>query len=88
MATLVVCPHCGSNDTAKTANGKLTKALTTTGALVGGAFINMVTGGSFGIIGTNIAIGRSWHQYCCRSCHQAFKVRLGATGYVKEIKRY
>lgn len=41
-----------------------------------------------GIIGTNIAVGRTWHQYCCHDCHEAFKVRLSAVGVVKEIKKY
>lgn len=88
MATLVQCPHCGSYNTAKTTNGKISDALSKTGAVVGGAIINMVTGGSLGIIGTNIAYGRSWHQYCCHECHEAFKVRLSAFGGVKEIKKY
>lgn len=88
MATLVQCPYCGSYNTAKTTNGKISDALSKTGAVVGGALINMVTGGSLGIIGTNIAYGRSWHQYCCHDCHEAFKVRLSAVGGVKEIKKY
>lgn len=41
-----------------------------------------------GIIGTDIAVGRTWHQYCCHDCHEAFKVRLSAVGVVKEIKKY
>jgi len=88
MATLVQCPHCGSYKTSKTSNGKLTNALAVSGAVVGGALINLVTGGSLGIIGTNIAYGRSWHQYCCSDCHNAFKVRLGVCGNVKEIKKF
>lgn len=88
MATLVQCPYCGSYNTAKTTNVKISDALSKTGAVVGGALINMVTGGSLGIIGTNIAYGRSWHQYCCHDCHEAFKVRLSAVGGVKEIKKY
>jgi hypothetical protein len=88
MATLVQCPHCGSYKTSKTSNGKLTNALAVSGAVVGGTLINLVTGGSLGIIGTNVAYGRSWHQYCCSDCHNAFKVRLGLYGGVKEIKKY
>ena len=88
MATLVKCPHCGSYNTAKTANGKLSNALAKTGAVVGGALINMVTGGIGGLLGANIGYGQTWHQYCCSDCHEAFKVRLSAVGYVKEIKKY
>lgn len=88
MATLIKCPFCGSYHTSKTNNGKLSNALATAGAVVGGAMINMVTGGCLGIIGTNIAYGRTWHQYCCSDCHEAFKVRLSASGSVKEIKKY
>lgn len=88
MATLVQCPHCGSYNTSKTSNGKLTNALATTGAIVGGALINMATGGCLGLLGANIGYGRTWHQYCCSDCHEAFKVRLGVAGNVKEIKKY
>lgn len=89
MATLVQCPHCGSNNTAKTSNGKLSDALTKTGAVVGGALINMATGGTLGgLLGANFGYGRTWHQYCCHDCHEAFKVRLSAMGGVKEIKKY
>lgn len=88
MATAVKCPHCGSYSTSKTANGKLSNVLATTGAVVGGAMINMVTGGCLGIFGTNFAYGRTWHQYCCANCLEAFKVRLSAYGGVKEIKKY
>ena len=45
MATIIECPHCGSYSTAKTTNGKLSNALAMTGAVVGGALINMATGG-------------------------------------------
>lgn len=88
MATLVKCPHCGSYNTAKTTNGKLSNALATTGAVVGGALINMATGGCLGIIGANLAIGRSWHQYCCHDCHEAFKARISAFGSCKETRKY
>lgn len=88
MATLVKCPHCGGYHTSKTINGKVSNALAVTGAVVGGALINMVTGGCLGIIGTNIGYGRTWHQYVCSDCHEAFKVRLSACGSVKEIKKY
>lgn len=88
MATLVQCPHCGSYNTAKTTNGKVSDVLAKTGAVVGGALINMATGGALGIIGANIGYGRTWHQYCCHECHEAFKVRLSAFGGVKEIRKY
>lgn len=88
MATQVKCPHCGSYNTGKTSNGKLSNALATTGAVIGGALLEMVTGGIGGILGANVAYGQTWHQYCCRDCHEAFKVKLGAAGYVKEIKKY
>lgn len=88
MATLVQCPHCGSHNTAKTTNGKVSDVLAKTGAVVGGAIINMATGGALGIIGANIGYGRTWHQYCCHECHEAFKVRLSAFGGVKEIRKY
>lgn len=87
MATLVQCPHCGSYQTSKTTNGKVSDVLSKTGAVVGGALLQMVTGVP-GILGANIGYGRSWHQYCCSACHEAFKVRLGVTGNVKEIKKY
>ena len=88
MATLVKCPYCGNYNTSKTTNGKVSDILAKTGAVVGGALINMATGGALGIIGANIGYGRTWHQYCCSDCHDAFKVRLGVTGNVKEIKKY
>lgn len=88
MATLVKCPHCGSYKTEKTVNGKFSDALAKTGAILGGALINMATGGIGGIIGTSVAYGRTWHQYCCHDCHESFKVRLGTAGNVKEIKKY
>lgn len=88
MAALVQCPHCGSNNTSKTTNGKVSNALATTGAIVGGALINMATGGALGLLGANIGYGRTWHQYCCHECHEAFKVRLTAYGRVKEIRKY
>ena len=55
MATLVKCPHCGSYNTEKTVNGKFSDALAKTGAILGGALINMATGGIGGIIGTSVA---------------------------------
>ena len=88
MATMVKCPHCGSYNTKKTSNGKASNAVAMTGAVIGGALINMVTGGIGGILGANIGYGQTWHQYCCHDCHEAFKVRLSAVGYVKEIKKY
>ena len=88
MATLVKCPHCGSYNTEKTVNGKFSDALAKTRAILGGALINMATGGIGGIIGTSVAYGRTWHQYCCHDCHESFKVRLGTAGNVKEIKKY
>ena len=88
MATLVKCPHCGSYNTEKTVNGQFSDALAKTGAILGGALINMATGGIGGIIGTSVAYGRTWHQYCCHDCHESFKVRLGTAGNVKEIKKY
>lgn len=87
MATLVKCPHCGSYNTAKTSNGKLSDALAKTGAVVGGALLQMATGIP-GILGANVGYGRTWHQYCCHDCHEPFKVRLSAMGGVKEIKKY
>ena len=87
MATLVQCPHCGSYNTAKTSNGKLSDALAKTGAVVCGALLQMATGIP-GILGANVGYGRTWHQYCCHDCHEPFKVRLSAMGGVKEIKKY
>ena len=86
MATLVKCPHCGSYNTAKTSNGKLSDALAKTGAVVGGALLQMATGIP-GILGANVGYGRTWHQYCCSDCHEPFKVRLSAVGSVKEVKK-
>lgn len=89
MATIVECPNCGSYNTAKTTNGKLSNALAKTGAVVGGALINMATGGVLGgLLGASVGYGQTWHQYCCHECHNAFKVRLGVSGNVKEIKKY
>lgn len=88
MSEIVKCPYCGSYNTKKTSNGKMSDAIAKTGAVVGGALINMVTGGIGGLIGANIAYGQSWHQYCCHDCHEVFKVKLGAAGNVKEIKKY
>lgn len=88
MANIVQCPYCGSYNTAKTSNGKMSDALAKTGTVVGGALINMATGESFGVLGAYLGYGRTWHQYCCHECHEAFKVRLSTTGYVREIKKY
>ena len=66
MATIIECPHCGSYSTAKTTNGKLSNALAMTGAVVGGALINMATGGVLGgLLGASLGYSRTWHQYCC-----------------------
>ena len=87
MATIVQCPYCGSINTAKTSNGKLADKLAKAGSVVGGALLEMATGVP-GILGANIGYGRTWHQYCCQDCHEAFKVRLSAFGGVKEVKKY
>ena len=87
MATTVKCPHCGSYNTKKTSNGKLTDNLAKAGAVVGGAILQMATGIP-GILGANVGYGRTWHQFCCRDCHESFKARLGVGGYVKEIRTY
>lgn len=88
MIGIVKCPYCGSYNTKKTTNGKMSDAFAKTGAVVGGALINMVTGGIGGLLGANIAYGQSWHQYCCHDCHEAFKAKFSAVGNVKEIKKY
>lgn len=82
------CPHCGSYNTQKTVNGMLSDAAAKVGSVVGGALINMATGGIGGIIGANIGYGRTWHQFCCHNCHESFKARLGVCGNVKEVKGY
>ena len=87
MATTVKCPHCGSYNTKKTSNGKLTDNLAKAGAVVGGALLQMATGIP-GILGANVGYGRTWHQFCCHDCHAAFKARLGVGGYVKEVRSY
>lgn len=87
MSTLVKCPYCGSYNTAKTANGKASNVLAKAGSVVGGALLEMATGVP-GILGANLGFGRTWHQYCCHDCQEAFKVRLSAMGAVKEIKKY
>jgi len=87
MSVQVKCPYCGSYNTAKTTNGKVSRGISTAASIVGGAILQMATGVP-GILGVNVAMGRSWHQYCCHDCHEAFKVRLGAVGNVKEIKKY
>lgn len=87
MATLVQCPHCGCYQTSKTTNGKVSDVLAKTGAVVGGALLQMVTCVP-GILGANLGYGKTWHQFCCSDCHEVFKVRLGVTGNVKEGKKY
>lgn len=87
MATTVKCPHCGSYNTKKTSNGKLTDNLAKAGAVVGGALLQMATGIP-GILGANVGYGRTWHQFCCHDCHESFKARLGVGGYVKEVRTY
>ena len=87
MATMVKCPHCGSYNTKKTSNGKLTDNLAKAGAVVGGALLQVATGIP-GILSANLGYGRTWHQFCCHDCHESFKVRLGVGGYVKEVKTY
>ena len=87
MATMVKCPHCGSYNTKKTSNGKLTDNRAKAGAVVGGARLQMASG-SPGIRGANVGYGRTWHQFCCHDCHESFKVRLGVGGYVKEVRTY
>ena len=87
MATLVQCPHCGGYQISKTTNGKVSDVLAKTGAVVGGALLQMVTCVP-GIFGANLGYGKTWHQFCCSDCHEAFKVRLGVTGNVKEGKKY
>ncbi len=89
MSTIVKCPYCGSYNTQKTSNGKFSDAVAKTGAVVGGALINIITGGiAGGLLGASIGYGQTWHQYCCHECHEVFKVRLSTTGAVKEIKKY
>lgn len=88
MAVPVKCPYCGSFKTSKTTNGKLSDTLAKTGAVVGGALIDIATGGLGGLLGANIGYGRTWHQFCCHDCHEVFKVRLGVIGNVKEVKKY
>ena len=87
MATMAKCPLCGSYNTKKTSNGKLTDNLAKAGAVVGGAILQMATGIP-GILGANVGYGRTWHQFCCLDCHESFKVRLGVGGYVKEVRTY
>ena len=53
MATLVQCPHCGSYQTSKTTNGKVSDVLAKTGAVFGGALLQIVTGVP-GILGANL----------------------------------
>lgn len=86
MATIVKCPYCGSINTTKTSNGKLTDKLAKAGAVVGGAILEMATGVP-GFLGANAGYGRTWQQYCCKDCHEVFKVRFSAFGGVKEVKK-
>ena len=89
MATHVQCPKRGSYNTSKTTNGKVSDVLAKTGVVIGGALLNMATGGvAAGLLGANFGYGRTWHQFCCHECQEAFKVRMGVTGSVKEVKRY
>lgn len=88
MDTIITCPHCGSTDTRKTSNGKLSDATAKVGAVLGGALVGMLTGGIGGLLGANVIYGQTWHQYICSNCHEPFKVKMGAAGYVKEIKKY
>lgn len=83
----IKCPNCGSYNTKKTSNGKLTDNLAKAGAVVGGALLQMATGIP-GILGANVGYGRTWHQFCCHDCHEPFKARLGVGGYAKEVKTY
>ena len=87
MATMAKCPYCGSYNTKKTSNGKLSDNIAKAGAVVGGALLQMATG-ILGILGANVGYGRTWHQFCCHDCHEAFKARLGVGGYVKEVRKY
>ena len=86
MKTIVQCPYCGSYNTQKTANGNFSEKLAKVGAVVGGALLDVATGIP-GILSANFGYRRTWHQYCCRECHEAFKVRLGVGGEVLETKR-
>lgn len=88
MSVIVKCPHCGSIRTQKTKNGKMSDAAAKVGAVIGGALVSMLTGGIGGLLSANIAYGQTWHQYICSDCHEPFKVKLGAAGYVKEIRKY
>lgn len=85
MATKVQCPYCGSYNTAKTTNGKFSRSIETAASFVGGTLLQMATGVP-GILGVNLAMGKSWNQYCCKECHEVFKARISAIGVVKEIK--
>ena len=86
MATIAQCPYCGSYNTTKNTNGKFSRSIETAASVVGGALLQMATGIP-GILGVNVAMGKSWHQYCCKECHSVFKVRINAIGVVKEIKK-
>ena len=87
MATIVQCPYCGSYNTSKTTNGKFSRGIETAASLVGGTLLQMATGVP-GILGVNLAMGKSWHQYCCKECHEVFKVRINAIMDINEIKKY
>ena len=75
-----------TNNTTKNTNGKFSRSIETAASVVGGALLQMATGIP-GILGVNVAMGKSWHQYCCKECHGVFKVRINAIGVVKEIKK-
>ena len=83
----VECPYCHSYETAKTSNGKFSDGLAKVGSVLGGTLLQIATGIP-GILGANVAYGQTWHQYCCHKCHNAFKVQFGASGNIKEIKKY
>ena len=84
---MIECPYCGSYETKKTTNGKLTNGLAKAGAIVGGAILQGLTGIP-GILGANVGYNNTWHQYCCHKCHEVFKVQLTTYGRVKEIRKY
>ena len=86
MATSIKRPHCGSYNTLKTSNGKLTDNLIRAVVLAGGLF--QIATGIPGILGANVGYGRTSHQFCCHDCHESFNVRLGFDNYVKVVRAY
>ena len=86
MATLARCPYCGSYSTEKSTKGKITRGLSTAGSIVGGALLQMVTGVP-GILGANLGMRATMHQFICKDCGETFKVRLTATGSVAKIEK-